>query len=144
MPELSLTKLKLLGGYKFEVQFNVPGLPTLIVDEPEPIGENAGPNPTSLLSVAVGQCLSSSLLFCLQKARINVKNLETTIRADTKRNSEGFLRIVNLDAEMSLAVDEKDKDRVSRCLGIFENYCTVTESVRRGINVNVNVVKTSE
>jgi uncharacterized OsmC-like protein len=143
MSEFLLTTLKLLESCRFKVEFDVPGVPSLVVDELMPIGKNAGPNPTMLLSVAVGQCLSSSLLYCLQKARVKVKNLETTIRADMERNEEGQLRITNLDAQIHLVFNEEDKTRVSRCLEIFENYCTVTQSVRRGINVNVNIIKTS-
>lgn len=139
MSEPALTTLKLLHGYRFKVEFDVEGIPSLFVDELTPIGENSGPNPTRLLSVAVGQCLSSSLLYCLRKARVNVKNLETTIRANTERNSEGRLRITSLDAQINLDVNEEDKTRVSRCLEIFENYCTVTQSVIKGLQVNVTI-----
>jgi uncharacterized OsmC-like protein len=41
--------------------------------------------------------------------------------------------------EMHLDVYEQDRTRVARCLEIFENYCTVTQSVRKGIEVTVNV-----
>jgi len=133
------TKLKLIQGYKFKVEFDSEGIADLIVDEPKPMGENSGPNPARLLSAAVGHCLNSSLLFCLSKARINVKNLETTVKATQERNEEGLLRIRKLEVEMYLDVDEQDRTRITRCLDIFENYCTVTQSVRKGIEVTVNV-----
>lgn len=143
MSESKLTKLKLLDGYRFIAIFDENGIPSLVVDEQKPIGENAGPDPTSLLSVAVGQCLSSSLLYCMQKARVKVMNLETIVRAAKERNGEGFLRIRTLDVQLHLVVNEEDKERVARCLEIFENYCTITQSVIRGIKVNVNIVETS-
>jgi uncharacterized OsmC-like protein len=133
------TKLKLIQGYKFKVEFDSEGIADLIVDEPKPMGENSGPNPTRLLSAAVGHCLNSSLLLCLSKARINVRNLETTVKATQERNAEGLLRIKKLEVEMHLDVDEHDRTRVARCLDIFENYCTVTQSVRKGIEVTVDV-----
>jgi uncharacterized OsmC-like protein len=139
LSESALTKLKRIEGYKFRAEFDAEGMPDLVVDESKPAGENSGPNPMRLLSVAVGHCLSSSLLFCLTKARINVKDLETNVQAATEKNEEGHLRIKNLDVQVRLVVDEKDKARVPRCLEIFENYCTVTQSVRRGIDVTVNV-----
>jgi uncharacterized OsmC-like protein len=138
----AFTKLKLIQGYKFIAEFDSKGIPDLIVDEPKPMGENSGPNPTGLLSAAVGHCLNSSLLFCLSKARINVRNLETTVKATQQRNEEGLLRIIKLEVEMHLDVDEQDRTRVTRCLDIFENYCTVTQSVRQGIEVTVNVKET--
>jgi uncharacterized OsmC-like protein len=128
LSESTVTKLKRIQGYKFKAEFDAEGMPDLTVDEVEPIGESSGPNPSRLLSVAVGHCLSSSLLFCLSKARINAKNLETTIKTTHEKNEE-----------MHLEVDEKDKDRVGRCLDIFEDYCTVTQSVRKGIEVNVRI-----
>lgn len=119
--------------------FDVAGVPELIVDEITPIGENVGPNPTRLLSAAVGHCLSSSLLFCLRKARVSVKNLETEVKANLERNEEGYLRVTSLDAQIRLDVNKDDKSRVDRCLGIFENYCTVTQSVRKGLDVKVTI-----
>jgi uncharacterized OsmC-like protein len=134
----SITKLALIQGYKFKAEFD-QAIPDLIVDELEPLGENAGPNPTRLLSVAVGHCLSSSLLYCLSRARIKAKNLETTIKSIQERNNEGRLRIGRMEVQVRLCVDEKDRDRVLRCLDVFEKYCTVTQSVIKGIKVTVNV-----
>ncbi len=139
MSESILTKLKRIEGYKFKAEFDADGMPDLVIDEVEPQGENSGPNPLRLLSIAVGHCLSSSLLFCLSKARIVVRDVETSVKATTEKNEEGHFRIKNLDVRMRLKVDEKDKARVSRCLEIFENYCTVTQSVRSGIEVTVKV-----
>jgi uncharacterized OsmC-like protein len=139
LSETVSTKLKLLRGYEFKVEFDVEGVPELAVDEMKPIGESVGPNPTRLLSAAVGHCLSSSLLFCLRKARVSVKDLETTVNASMERNEEGRLRIRSLDVRIHLDVSEDDKSRVDRCIGIFENYCTVTQSVRKGLEVKVTM-----
>jgi len=134
------TKLVFLEGYRFKVEFDVDSVANIVVDEMKPVGEGLGPNPTRLLSVSVGQCLSSSLLYCLGKARVKVKKLATVVTADVRRNDEGYLRVVGLVVQMHLEVDEEDKPRVPRCLSIFENYCTVTQSIRSGIEVKVNTV----
>jgi uncharacterized OsmC-like protein len=134
------TKLGLLEGYRFKVEFDAKGVPSLVVDEMKPIGKGLGPNPTRLLSVAIGHCLSSSLLYCLDKANVKVKKLDTIVKADVARNKEGYLRVAGLDVQIYLEVNEEDKLRVPRCLNIFENYCTVTQSIRKGIEVKVNTV----
>ena len=139
MSESVHTKLKLNKGYEFDVIFDVAGVPELTVDEMEPLGESLGPNPTRLLSAAVGHCISSSLLFCLQKARVSVKDMETSIKANLERNAEGYLRVSSLEVHIRLDVNEDDKSRFDRCLGIFENYCTVTQSVRKGMEVKVTI-----
>ena len=139
MSDSAMVKLELLDGYRFRVGFDTEGIPDLVVDEMKPIGEGLGPNPSRLLSAAVGHCLSSSLLYCLSKAKVKVKKLSTSVKANIERNKEGYLRITGLDVEIHLEVNEEDKLRVPRCLDIFENYCTVTQSVRKGIDVKVNV-----
>ena len=139
MSELISTRLELLEGYKFKVEFDVHDIPSLVVDEMKPIGKEEGPNPTRLLSAAIGHCISSSLLYCLGKAKVKVKKLETMVQANVERNKEGYLRIAGLDVQVGLEVSEEDKARVPRCLKIFENYCTVTQSVRKGIEVKVSI-----
>jgi organic hydroperoxide reductase OsmC/OhrA len=139
LSESVLTKLELVKGYRFKVGFDVEDVPSLVVDEMKPIGNGLGPNPTTLLSAAVGHCLSSSLLYCLSKANVKVKKLATTVQADIERNKEGYLRITGLAVQIHLEVDEGGKLQVPRCLNIFENYCTVTQSVRKGIEVKVSI-----
>jgi len=139
LSELISTRLVLLEGYRFKVEFDVNDIPSLVVDEMKPIGEDEGPNPTRLLSAAVGHCISSSLMYCLGKAKVHVKKLETTVQAKVERNKEGYLRIASLDVQVRLEVSEEDRARVPRCLKIFENYCTVTQSVRKGIEVKVSI-----
>jgi len=140
LSEPIVTKLRLVKGYRFGVEFDLEGMPGIVVDETKPASEGLGPNPTRLLSAAVGHCLSSSLLFCLSKAKIEAKGMETTVKTNIMRNEEGRLRVQSIEAQIHLDVDEKDKPRLPRCLEIFENYCTVTSSVRKGIQVKVNVV----
>jgi len=139
MSEVTVTKLTLLEGYRSLVRFDDEDIPDLLVDEPEPIGEGRGPNATQLLSAAVGHCMSSSLIFCLNKERVKVKKLETTVSLRTARNDQNRLRVSGMDVEISLDVDEEDRERIHRCLEVFENYCTVSESVRKGIEINVKI-----
>src|SRR5690625_6506194 len=57
------------GGYEFTVDFELDGVPPLLTDESPPLGEGVGPSPARLLAAAVGNCMSASLKFCLDKAR---------------------------------------------------------------------------
>jgi uncharacterized OsmC-like protein len=140
MSERSIeTKLQLIEGYKFDVKFDVDYLPNLIADEPKPIGEGSGPNAPRLLAAAVGQCMSSSLIYCLKKARIPIINIETTVKTNLFENEKGLTRIRSIDIQIMLEVNEVHKKRLNRCLIIFEDYCTVTQSIRNGIRVNVKV-----
>ena len=133
------TNLQFISGYKFRVKFDIDSIPDFFVDEIKPEGESSGPNPTRLLATAVGHCLSSSLIFCLKKSRIPIRDLETKVETHPYRNEKGYLRIKKIEVKISLKIDEKYKIRLSRCLKLFENYCTVTQSVKQGIAVIVNI-----
>ena len=137
--ESNVTKLRLLEGYKFNVEFD-DHTPGLIVDEMKHHGEGSGPNPPRILAVAVGHCLSSSLIYCLKKARVRIEAIETTVKTNFSRTGEGMLRVGSINIQLRLEVNEEDKAKVPRCLKIFENYCTVTQSVRKGIPININVI----
>lgn len=130
--------LELLGGYRFRVGFG-PGRPELLMDEPVPLGEGAGPNASAVLGAAVANCLSASLLFCLRKARIEVRGLQADVEVATGRNERGRLRVSSVKVELRPEVAAADAGRLERCLGLFEDFCVVSAAVREGIGVEVSV-----
>jgi uncharacterized OsmC-like protein len=54
-------QMRLISGFKFEIDFGDAG--QVFSDEPPPLGEGDGPNPSRLLAAAVANCLAASLLF---------------------------------------------------------------------------------
>jgi uncharacterized OsmC-like protein len=131
--------LDLKTGYEFQVDFKDPGIPPLVVDEPPPLGEGHGPNPSRLLATAVANCLSASLLYCLRRARIDVRGLHATVGGTLTRNEQGRLRIGGFDVKIAVEVAPEDRERISRCALLFEDFCVVTESVRHGVGVSVGL-----
>lgn len=127
------------GDFRFLADFDQPAVPGLLMDEPAPLGDGAGPNAARVLAAAVGNCLSASALFCLQRARIDVRGMRTTVSATMERNDAGRLRIDALRVRLEPVVGEQDRLRMRRCLEIFEDFCVVTQSVRAGIDVDVSV-----
>ncbi|MGQ5523308.1 OsmC family protein [Chitinimonas sp. PSY-7] len=125
--------------YQFVVNFGKDSLPALITDEDAPVGHGTGPDPTRLLGTAVANCLVASLLFSLRK----FKNLPEPIRADAKvhmtRNEQGRLRIGSIDVQLGVNVPAEDIAQLERILAQFEDFCVVTQSVRKGLQVNVSV-----
>jgi uncharacterized OsmC-like protein len=134
------TKLEQLKDYAFEVTFDKEGFQPLRMDEPKPLGTETGPNAARYLSGAVGHCLSTSLFFCLQKSRIRMKHISTKVHTSLARNEAGRWRIRNIKINIKAdPLNEQDRDRMKRCLDIFEDFCIVTQSVRNGINVETTV-----
>ena len=132
--------LKRVQDFQFEVKFDWDNVPPILMDEPEPLGHRQGANASRLLGAAVGNCLSASLLFCLQKAKIGVNRLETQVVGTLARNEKGRLRVREMEVTLTLDAATDQQARLSRCLSLFEEYCVVTGSVRQGIQVKVNVV----
>jgi uncharacterized OsmC-like protein len=133
------TKLRAVAGHKFEAEFDDPRYAKLVVDEPEPLGTGEGPNPVRLLSVAVGHCMSSSLVYCLDKARVKVEGMETRVKMDLVKCEQGYWRIEGIGVKIFLEVKKEDRGKVPRCLTLFEEYCTVTQGLRLGSRVVVGV-----
>jgi organic hydroperoxide reductase OsmC/OhrA len=125
--------------YQFLVDFDQDGLMPLLVDEPEPIGDGAGPGATRLLAAAVGNCLSASLLYCLRRARIDVEAMRTSVSASIERNERGRLRINDMRVKIEPTVPADQQPRMRRCLELFEDFCVVTQSVREGLDVAIDV-----
>jgi uncharacterized OsmC-like protein len=133
-------QLTLEDDYRFTVDFGAdPPLPEFTVDELPPLGSGQGPNPARLLATAVGHCLGASLLYCLRRSRIDVHALRTTVEGTMVRNERGRLRIGEIRVTLAPDVDPDQRERMGRCLGLFEDFCIVTESVRKGIPVTVQV-----
>lgn len=131
--------LTLETGYRFEGDTGLPNVPRITLDEPVPLGEGAGPNPARLLTIAVANCLASSLLFCLRKARIDVREMRAVGTATMARNDKGRLRVAAIEVTLVPGVARDDIPRMGRCLEIFEDFCPVTAVVRKGALVNVDV-----
>jgi organic hydroperoxide reductase OsmC/OhrA len=136
--EVTVT-MALQDGYQFLVDFQQEGVPGLLLDEPEPLGEGRGPNAARVLAAAVGNCLSASALFCLRKARVDVRGMRTSVRASLVRTERGRLRVGAIGVRIHPEVAAADLGRIDRCLALFEDYCVVTQSVRDGLEVAVEV-----
>ena len=139
MSEQFAVSLAQWEDFQFLIDFNQDGVADLLTDEPEPIGAGKGPNPARLLAAAVGNCLASSLLFCLKKSRIQVRGMKVEVSGKTERNEQGRLRINELLVRLEPSVAEADVKNVARCTELFEDYCTITQSIRAGIAVSVEV-----
>ncbi|MBS7248326.1 MAG: OsmC family protein [Candidatus Jordarchaeales archaeon] len=120
------------GDGRLSVEFE--GLPKLMVEEAKEEGFRA----IHFLLTAVASCLSGSLLYCLSKAKTEPKAFSANAKLFLHR-VEGRLRVKSIDVTLSPVFDGEVPKRAERCFTIFRDYCIVTESVIKGINVNVEV-----
>ena len=129
------------GGYRYISQASEDGRlhgEPYVSDEPDPVGQASGPATPALLGSAIAHCLSASLLEALRHAHLQVLDFETEAVAVVIPNEEGLPRIDHVDVKIRPRLAEASP-RMQRCADVFENYCTVTSSVKRGIDVRVAV-----
>ena len=125
--------------FVFKVDFGLDGL-DFKMDEPEPVGGDVGPNASKVLAAAMGNCLTASLLFCLNKARAEVGGIETKVEGKMRRNEKGRWRIAEINIDISPEINtEEFGSQYERCIKLFEDFCIVSKSIEEGIPINVEV-----
>jgi hypothetical protein len=125
-PSFTIT-LQQEQDFDFRVTFDWPDNPDLLLDEPEPLGKRHGPNAARLVAAAVGNCLSPG-------------PLRASVTGQLARNEHGRYRIDGFGVRIELAEDSSALQHLDRCMAQFEDFCVVTESIRKGIPVSVKVV----
>lgn len=124
--------------FAFLIRFD-QDIPSLLADEPPPLGKDAGPNPSRLLVASVANCLSASLLFALRKFKNTPGQITTSVTAHMERNEEKRLRVGGVDVVIQFDSPADSMEHLDRVLDQFEDFCVVTQSVRSGFPVNVTV-----
>ncbi|NIP34235.1 MAG: OsmC family protein [Thermoplasmata archaeon] len=129
----------------FNVKWDFYDSPDLFLDEPPSMGGSGkGPNAARLAVAAVANCLSASLAFCLTKSRVGMEGMRVRCHGVLTRNERGRLRLAAVRIEPLVRMPADETAKLKRCLGIFEDFCIVTESVRKGIPVDVQVYRVDE
>ena len=125
--------------FRFDVTFENDSWAPIVVDEPEPLGTDAGPNAARLLAGAVGNCLAASLLFALRKFKNEPGRLRVSARTTLARNEDRRWRVQRVQVDLQLSDAADTFEHLDRILEQFEDFCIVTQSVREGIEVDVRV-----
>ncbi|VWC57134.1 peroxiredoxin [Burkholderia lata] len=123
----------------FEVVFAGTTLAPVLTDEPPPLGDGRGPNPIRLLAAAVATCLAASLLFALEKQHVDPQPIAAHIDVDMVQNEAGRVRVGAMSVRLSIGKTWADLAAATRVLDQFDAYCVLTESLREGIPVSVDL-----
>ncbi len=124
--------------YQFLVEFT-GAIPALVADEPPPLGGGLGPSPGQLLLASVANCLTASLLFALRKFKQDAGGIHAVATDRIERNEEKRLRVQEITVAITLGRRASEIEHLDRILSQFEAFCTVSQSVGRGIPIVVTV-----
>ena len=133
--------LKLEDQMLFKCDLGQIKMHNLYIDERNKKGTNIiRPSPKKLLALSVLGCLAASFEFCLQKKQFSLSDLDGKAEVTLARNDKGFWRVKKIDVDILPKVDNpKMRKRVDQCKKFFEQYCIISESLRKGIEVNINL-----
>lgn len=132
------TQVEMVEAYKFRIRFDNEVGPDIYMDEPKPLGSGDYPNAGKFLAAAVGNCLCASLAYCVRRRRGEVFSMRAEVLTTLERNERGRFRLTHITVRIFPEVS--DKQKLDQCLDMFEDFCIVTQSVRQGIPVDVQVL----
>ncbi len=138
MSEMICVTITRQEKYKFLVDFG-ENIPKAIADEPPPLGDGVGPSAERLLAAAMANCLCASLVFAINKFKGDPGRLSATATCETGRSANNRLRITHVKVDVALEAKPEELPHLDRALAQFEEFCTVSESVRAGIPLSVSV-----
>ena len=102
--------------------------------------EKIGPNPSKLLALSVLGCLAASFTFCLQKNNISLSDLDGKAIIISKKDEKGFWRLKKIVIKLNPKIDTPEMHKkADQCTKFFEQYCIISESLRNGIDLDIEV-----
>jgi putative redox protein len=111
----------------------------LVVDEPAPIGDDAGPTPYDLLLGALGACTSMTVRMYADRKGWPLRSIRVTLRhkrihardCAECQTTKGFIDHIDLDVELVGDLDDTQRERL---LQIAER-CPVHQTLTSEINI---------
>lgn len=92
-----------------------------------------------MLMAAVANCLGASLLFALQKFIQDPGTLLATATPTAECNKHKRLRITGTRVQIAPGRTAAEMEHLDRVLSQFEDFCTVSMSVRQSIPIALEV-----
>lgn len=129
-----------IDAYEFRVKFDKENHAELLLDEPPPLGNDAAPNAPRLLAAAVGNCLSASFVFACRKQGVAVNKMSARVNVEIVRNESRRLRVGRIEVTLDPRFAPADLEKVKAAAQVFQEFCTVSASVRQGIPIEAKVL----
>ena len=133
-------RLEQQEGFQIAAKFDWKRAPDLLMDEPPPLGEQAGPNASRVLTAAAANCLAASLLYCVFKEEPPANCLRAEATCTMVRNEKKRLRVGGIAVRLIVTEAVTTAARFPRCKDLFEDFCVVSASIRQGIPLSVSVL----
>ena len=94
--------------YQQIVDFRLPGVAVLGLDECVPLGRNWGPSPVHLLGSAVGACLAGALIRVLHDGGASLIDLHSRVSGKIRKDTLGRAHVASLAVRLTPIVSSRD------------------------------------
>jgi uncharacterized OsmC-like protein len=138
--------MKVLLNYTKDLHFKASArdFKDINVDEPASFhGTDLGPSAVEYLLIGIGGCLGTTFIYCLQRRNIELDSFE--IEVDGKLTHTGpkmRLRLVNVVVELKYRAKKSiNAAGIGDCIKEFKEFCIVTNSIAKGIPIDVNCIQ---
>jgi hypothetical protein len=96
--------IHLYSNYQQIVDFRMPGVAVLGLDECPPVGRGWGPSPSHLLGASLGACLGGALLQELRDAGAEVVDLFTNVSGAIRKDVTGHPHVASMNIRLTPVV----------------------------------------
>lgn len=96
--------IHLYSDYQQIVDFRMPGVAVLGLDECPPVGRGWGPSPSHLLAASLGACLGGALLQELRDAGAEVVDLFTNVSGAIRKDIVGRSHVASINVRLTPVV----------------------------------------
>ena len=103
-PPAFALSINLYSDYQQIVDFRMPGVAVLGLDERRPLGHGWGPSPVQLLGSALGACLGSALLRAMRDAGAEVVDLRTDVHGRIEKDRLDRPHVVSVTVRLTPVV----------------------------------------
>lgn len=137
-------KATLINNIGFKV--NIKEFPEFVMDEPPEFhGNDRGPSSAEFLLTSIAGCQGTSFQFCLQKFNIEVEEMVVNVESEMHHvwydeYEREILNITNISVTIDVKLkNPEDEENLLECFNLFQKFCVVSTSIRRGIPIDVQL-----
>ena len=134
-PGFSLS-IRLYTDYEQIVDFHLPGVAVLGLDERPPTGNGWGPSPAHLVGAALGACLADGLLSWLREQGIEADDMRTDVTGSFAHDADGQRRIGRMTVRLSPIIKSARPAAMLAPTALLQRS-VIAQSLGRDVDVQV-------
>ena len=142
---MAISTLKLTtemkAGFRTEVACGKP----FVIDQPNPMGSNEGPNPLEVFLSALGGCICAIGRIIANQEKLDVRSIRVAIEGDLDKNfllgttTEGRAGFTEIRARVEVDADMTPEEKAA-FVDRMEKRCPIADNMVHGTTIRTQVV----